>query len=101
MGPLSKAIPLLGSVGEPQAAFQLLSHSRGEVSRVLIALRQTNNTDIERAVLVLASLWAIPRAADLPVSDRVKELFAEEFLFFANLPPIWAPRFRVIERALS
>ena len=35
-----------------------------------------------------------PRSPALPVAERVKELFADEFVFWANPTPAWIPKFR-------
>lgn len=51
-------------------------------------------TDLAYALLLAASLHAIPQVPGLPVGDLVKALFLEEFHFYAAPPEEWRARFR-------
>ena len=91
----------LGSYGQPAGAFQLLSQvtadpsSGEELSRLCASIPlNTGQNAVERTLLVLASQHALTQVSGLPLSDRVKALFAEEFQFFANPPAAWVARFR-------
>ena len=50
--------------------------------------------DRAQGLLLAASLRAMEQLPALPVSDAVKSLFADEFLFYAAPPPSWRERFR-------
>jgi hypothetical protein len=91
----------LGEKGQPSSAFRLISQITADPNslRQINKLRESISSDlgqneVERTLLLLASLHALPQVADLPVSDRVKELLTDDFQFFANPPAAWIPRFR-------
>jgi hypothetical protein len=98
----SAVLKLLGSRGQPDHAFQLLSritvhpHSGAELAglRAAITSEPEQNT-VERTLLLLAAQHAIAQVPGLPVSDIVKALFAQEFEFFANPPAAWLKHFHV------
>lgn len=91
-------IPRLGGYADPATAFQLLSsvtmYTSGDVLPALCAVGEPNPEDhaVERALLMLAAQHASAQVPFLPVSERVKELFAEEFEFFADPGPAWIPQ---------
>lgn len=99
--PFPEVLTLLGKNANPQAAFQLLSQitvdpsSAGALGRLRdeLSIGQEDNL-VERSLLMLASEHAARQVPALPISDRMKELFAEEFDFFANPPAAWVPAFR-------
>ncbi len=97
--PFPQIMSGLGDYANPATAFQLLSqvtmHSSGAVLPALCSSVELNPEDhaVERALLMLVSQHACGQVPSLPVSERVKELFAEEFEFFANPSPAWIPRF--------
>jgi hypothetical protein len=99
--PFTEVVARLGRHGQPPAAFELLSELTADVATGQ-ALRQLCASSIgdselnlvERAVLLLASQHAATAVPQLPVSQQVKELFADEFEFFANPSPAWIPQFR-------
>jgi len=90
----------LGPYAEPVAAFQLLSRVTAtetpeELRRLCDANPLTKESNaVERALLLLACQHAAAQVPALPVSDRVKQLFADEFDFYANPSPAWIPHFR-------
>jgi hypothetical protein len=99
--PFSRIVEGLGPHGEPAGAFQLLSRitaksaSGEEVGRLSASIPSAPDANqVERTLLVLASQHAIGQVADLAVSDSVKSLFVDDFLFFASPPAEWVPRFR-------
>jgi hypothetical protein len=97
--PFPQIIPALGDYANPATAFQLLTqvtmHSSGGILPALCASAELNSEGhaAERALLMLASQYASTQVPSLPVSERVKELFAEEFEFFANPSLVWIPQF--------
>jgi hypothetical protein len=100
-GALAGVLGSLGPLGQPEGAFQLLSgiavdaESGAEVARLSASISPQAVPDaVERALLILAPLHAAEKVPSLPVGDRVKELFAEEFRFFANPPAVWANHFQ-------
>lgn len=98
--PFPRVLTRLGHYAEPAAAFQLLSqvtmYTCGETVSAVAASPDTSLREpaIERALLLLASQYAAGKVPALPVSDRVKELFADEFESFAHPPAVWIPAFR-------
>ena len=70
---------------------QLVEDFRRELGGASASL---DETDLAHALLLAASLQALSRVPSLPVSDAVKELFVEEFLFYAAPPAAWRARFR-------
>ncbi len=92
---LAAALDRLGPLAQPERALQLLSgitiHSR---SGAEVARLSDPTCPVEQALLLLASLHAAERVPGLPVSDTVKKLFASEFRFFADPPPVWAANFQ-------
>jgi hypothetical protein len=94
---LAKVVGQLGQYGQPETAFRLLTpiswNPDPEVSRVCAAVTAEPGL-AEQALLLLASQYAIPRVPALPVTSLIKRLFAEEFQFFANPSPVWAPQMR-------
>jgi hypothetical protein len=97
---LAGAVRALGPLAEPERAFRLLSkitlrpESGHEAARICKSGGYSNH-EMERALLLTASLHAIPRVPALPVSETVKNLFADEFNFFASPPPVWEPHFGI------
>ena len=66
-----------------------------EVGRLCASIPSIpGQNEVERTLLLLASQHAIPQLPGLAVSDRVKQLFADEFQFFAHPPAAWVSRFR-------
>jgi hypothetical protein len=53
--------------------------------------------DSAHGLLIAASLHAIDQVSALPVSETVKDLFADEFLFYAAPPDAWREKFRFEE----
>lgn len=100
LAPLAQIVKRLGEYADPVAAFHLLSQVTAQGGESAIqALRNSiasdaDDTNVERALLLLASQHAVTQVPTLPVADRVKELFADEFAFFANPTPAWIPKFR-------
>ncbi len=99
--PFAQVLAGLGPYSEPAAAFELLTQvtAAHDTGAELLHLRDRfsfgqEENPVERALLMLASQYAAARVPGLPVDDHVKELFAEEFEFFANPPAAWLPRFR-------
>jgi len=97
----ARVVNRLGPVGQPERAFQLLSQitihpgSGAEVARFCASIpSETGLHVVERTLLVLASQHAIAQVPGLAVSDRVKELFADEFRFFADPPSAWVASFQ-------
>ena len=97
----SRVLGRLGPLGQPDQAFKFLSQitlhaeSSAEVTRLCASIPSDPDQNVvERTLLVLASQYAIPRVPDLAVSDSVKGLFADEFLFFANPPVAWVVQFQ-------
>jgi len=97
---LAEVLPLLRSLGQPDRAFQFLSQitaraeSGAELTHLCAAVPSGLGPQaVERTLLVLASLHAATLVPGLPVGDSVKRLFAEEFRFFADPPPVWAGHF--------
>lgn len=90
----------LGVEGRPDRAFLLLngvtdeSDSARPLARLCGTIPNAQPGHVARTVLLLASIEGLSRVAALPVSDRVKQLFADEFQFFANPQPVWLPRFQ-------
>ena len=88
----------LGPSGKPEAAFRLLSlitvdpRSAAPLAPLCASIPSETQA-VERTLLLLASQHAISQVPSLAVSDRVKELFAEEFQFFANPPAVWESSF--------
>jgi hypothetical protein len=99
-GRFPQVVSRLGQYAEPAAAFDLLLQvtmsASGETLSALCPVysMEREETDVERALLLLASRHAADQVNALPVSDRVKQLFAEEFEFFAEPTPAWLPHFR-------
>lgn len=100
--PYSEILGHLGTHGQPESAFQLLSgiatdsHSAGDVASLCSSLNPHSDQHLaERVLLILAAQHAIAQIPDLPVADSVKRLFADEFHFFANPPAAWVSRFRI------
>ncbi|HWQ56628.1 MAG TPA: hypothetical protein VN442_23270 [Bryobacteraceae bacterium] len=93
--------PLRKLVGEPARAFELLSSvGWNSVSAAhLCALTQSADAAREeafaRAILISASLHAIPRLFDAPFPASVKIFWAEEFRFFVRPPERWLKHFRL------
>lgn len=58
------------------------------------AAASLDEPDLAHALLLAASLHALSIVPSLPVSDSVKELFVEEFLFYAAPSAPWRTRFR-------
>jgi hypothetical protein len=88
----------LGDHANPATAFQLLTQvtmqsSGGSLPALCASVELNPDHAVERALLMLASQYASTQVPSLPVSERVKELFAEEFEFFANPSPAWRPQF--------
>jgi hypothetical protein len=99
--PFPQVLSGLGPFSEPSAAFQTLSQitadaaSVGTVRELCGGFPQNADVNVvERALLLLASQHAATQVPTLPVADRVKELFAEEFEFFASPTPSWIAHFR-------
>jgi len=99
--PCAGVLGRLGSLGQPDRAFQFLSRitihldSGAELARLCASIpSDPGRNAVERTLLVLASQHAIAQVPSLAVSDSVKELFADEFLFFANPPPAWVAHFQ-------
>ncbi len=98
--PLAQVVKRLGAYADPAAAFQLLSQVTAQGGEGPVqALRNSiasnaDDTEVERALLLLASQHAVTQVPALPVAERVKELFADEFVFWANPTPAWIPKFR-------
>jgi len=96
--PFPQIVARLGDHANPSTAFQLLTqvtmYASPDALRALCASVEVNPEDhaAERALLMLASQHASTQVPALPVSERVKELFAEEFEFFANPGPVWMPQ---------
>ncbi|MFZ0704877.1 MAG: hypothetical protein WAM71_04680 [Candidatus Korobacteraceae bacterium] len=96
--PFPQIIARLGDHANPATAFQLLTQvtlgsSPGGLSALCASLElHPEDHAVERALLMLASQHASTQVPALPVSERVKELFAEEFEFFANPGPAWIPQ---------
>ena len=95
---------LAGSAGN-RRAFEMLGRStalRHPEPRLVQEFRSEpdgaaaslDEPDLAHALLLAASLHALTKVPSLPVSDAVKELFVEEFLFFAAPPAAWRARFR-------
>jgi len=99
-GPFPQVTSRLGQYAEPAAAFEFLSHVTmhvgGEALSALCSVDsiERKEAEVERALLMLASIHAAGQVHALPVSDRVKQLFADEFEFFAKPTPVWLPHFR-------
>jgi len=93
-------LPGLGAYAEPLAAFQLLLRvTATETPEELRQLCDSNpqiaeSNGVERSLLLLASQHAASQVPALPISHRVKQLFADEFDFYANPSPAWIPHFR-------
>lgn len=99
---LASSVGRLGMLAEPEAAFRLLSQitadprSRVGMAKLCASIPgDAGQSEIERTLLLLASLHSLPQVPGLAVSDRVKDLFADEFRFFADPPANWKPSFRV------
>ena len=96
--PFATTLGRLGPLAQPERAFEFLSHitvrpdSSAELVRVRGAATSGEN-EVERTLLLLASQHALTKVSGLPVSDSVKKLLADEFLFFANPPEAWIDRF--------
>jgi hypothetical protein len=87
--------------GQPDAAFRLLCRittnpdSGLEVGRLCASIPSIpGQNEVERTLLLLAWQHAIPQLPGFAASDRVKQLFADEFQFFAHPPAAWVSRFR-------
>ncbi len=101
VSPFPEVLARLGKNAKPAAAFQFLSQVTVDPSsaeavghlRDEVLIGQEENP-VERALLMLASEHATKQVAALPVSDRMKELFAEEFDSFANPPAARVSQFR-------
>ena len=97
---VAQIVERFGSYANPTAAFQLLSQvtalgGEGAIAEIRNSIAQDpDDTTVERALLLLAAQHAAAQLPTLPVSDKVKELFAEEFEFYANPTPAWIPNFR-------
>jgi hypothetical protein len=96
--PFQEVRARLGLSGKPETAFQILSSITVDPRSTaplaaLCASIPSETQAVERTLLLLASQHAIAQVPGLAVSDRVKELFAEEFQFFVNPPPVWEPSF--------
>ncbi|HEV2444310.1 MAG TPA: hypothetical protein VGS58_00250 [Candidatus Sulfopaludibacter sp.] len=94
---------LLSDFAGPQGrrrAFDLLGraaalrHAEPEVLAQWAAIPEPGRA---QGLLLAASLHAIEQMPGLPVSDTVKDLFADEFLFYAAPPPQWRERFRLAD----
>lgn len=99
--PFLKIMGRLGSLANPSQAFELLSRIRTDPAGTaeladLCGLMPSEQGQgmVERTLLMLASLHAIPQVPSLDVSDTVKGLFAEEFQFFSEPPAVWTTHFR-------
>lgn len=98
--PFPKILQHLDQYAEPASAFRLLSQVTmsgcGDTVSELAssAGRDLNEPAVERALLLLASQDAADKIPVLPVSERVKELFADEFEFFAKPSAPWVSKFR-------
>lgn len=98
--PFPQVLSRLGQYAEPASAFSLLSQvtmvACGGTLSALAAPAGVRLSEgvVERALLLLASQHAAARVPALPVSERVKELFGDEFEFFANPTAAWMPAFR-------
>lgn len=90
----------LGSYADPANAFHLLSAVTANSStEEFSCLRDLAPADpatnlVERTLLLLAVRHATPLVAEFPVSDSVKNLFAEDFEFYATPPARWIESFR-------
>jgi len=98
--PFTEIVPQLGSYAEPAAAFALLSQvtsrdSGPKLSALCSSASLASDANLaERALLLLAAQYAAAQVPSLPVAERVKELFADEFEFYAHPTPAWIPNFR-------
>ena len=97
----ARVLSRLGPQGQPERAFHLLSQitmdpaSSAAVARLCASIpSEACQNAVERTLLMLASQHAIAQVPGLAVSDRVKELFADEFQFFANPPSAWVASFQ-------
>jgi hypothetical protein len=97
----ARVLSRLGSLGQPDRAFQLLSQvtihpgSGAEIARLCPSIPSDPSQNVvERTLLVLACQHAIAQVPGLAVSDSVKGLFADEFQFFANPPSACVTHFQ-------
>lgn len=95
-------LKLLGSRGQPEQAFRLLSRitvhpqSGAELAGLCAEIAsEPEQNMVERTLLLLAAQDAAAQVSGLTVSDAVKALFAQEFEFFANPPTDWLKHFQV------
>jgi hypothetical protein len=102
--PLAALAPLLGDVvAGPEHAFALLSPvtyaaaSTGHIAelkrRLPRELAGAEENLLERWLLLQAASHALPKVPALPLYLPVKRLLIKEFLFFAEAPGLWRPRF--------
>jgi hypothetical protein len=73
---------------------QLLDQFQAEAA---IPMDDAAEIAMAQSLLLAAALHTIPQIPTLPVSDSVKQLFAEEFLFYAAPPEQWRSRLRFSE----
>jgi hypothetical protein len=98
--PFPKILQHLDQYAEPASAFGLLSQVTMSVCGDTVSKLASsaggdlNEPAVERALLLLASQDAAGKVPALPVSERVKELFADEFEFFAKPSAPWVSKFR-------
>lgn len=85
-----------GPIG-PRRAFDLLARATALRQPEWKIREEFSSPEGARALLVAASLHAITLVPSLPVSDSVKELFADEFFFYAAPPEVWRDKFRFSE----
>jgi hypothetical protein len=97
----AEVLGCLGSLGQPDRAFQFLSRitihpgSGAELARLCASIpSDAGRNAVERTLLLLASQHAVAQVPGLAVSDSVKGLFADEFQFFANPPAAWVGCFQ-------
>jgi len=98
--PLAGILACLRQYATPAAAFELLSQtttcSSGTAVQALVNSVESKAEDhsVERALLLLAAQHAAAKLPGIPIAERVKELFADEFEFFAKPTPEWMSNFR-------
>jgi hypothetical protein len=99
--PFAHALPALGKYAEPGAAFELLSSADRDVLRreelrhlCVSASSDVPATTVERTLLMLTCQHTAGQIPGLPVADRVKELFVNDFEFFVSPSEKWLPHFR-------